>query len=305
MEKNNHYDVIIVGAGPAGMAAALAIQPRGYQVLLLEKSMPGGKLNTYQSLANFPGYEHLNAQAFGLKLYDQLTQLGISSTYGEVTDVQQTLQGFNVTTDVGNFFAKSVILASGSREKPLTIPGAETLLGQGISYCAACDGGFFKDKDVAVIGNDRHALEETIYLANLCHHVYLLLPPFPQIVEQNLLVKINQIDRISILKDVTPIAVLGNQFVTGIRYQTDVQGEQEILVDGIFPILGWVPNHLMAKAFPSLYANDGYLIAQSNGVTTIPGLFVIGDLQSKATRTIKNVMSQGTVVAQAIATYLG
>lgn len=301
---DDRYDVIIVGAGPAGMSAALTAYPLGIKILLLEKSMPGGKLNTYQTLENFPGYEHLNAQAFGLQLYEALTKMGVQSTYGDVTDIQQTKDGFLVQSDVGSFQTKTVVLASGSREKPLTIPGADTLFGQGISYCAACDGGFFKDKDVAVIGADHHAFEEVIYLANLCHHVYLLMPPSLPGAAQNLFVKVNQLDRVTVLKDITPIAVLGTDQVTGIRYQSSVQGEQELMVDGIFPVLGWVPNHLMVKSFPQLIANDGYLLADTKGQTSVPGLFVIGDLQSKTMRSIKNVVSQGTLVAKTVQSYL-
>lgn len=298
------HDVIIVGAGPSGMATALAVHPFGYRILLLEKSMPGGKLNTYQTLENFPGYEHLNAQAFGLELYDSLTKLGVQSTYGDVQHIQPHDQGFTVTTDVGTFSSRVVVIASGSSEKPLTIPGAANLFGQGISYCPACDGGFFKDKDVAVIGSDQHALQEAIYLANLCHHVYVLLPVNSTVGAQNLMVKLNQLDRVTIIKDVTPIAVLGDNQVTGLRYQSPIQGEQELLLDGIFPILGWVPNQSMLKAFPQLYAQDGYLKARHQGMSDIPGLFIVGDVQHQASRSVKNVIAQGNLAAQAIAQYL-
>jgi thioredoxin reductase (NADPH) len=301
---NELYDVIIVGAGPGGMATALACFPFGLKMLILEKSMPGGKLNTYQNLENFPGYEHMNAQTFGLSLYEALTNKGIASTYGDVIKIAAHAEGFTLTTDVGTYVSKAVVLATGSKEKPLTIPGAASLFGQGISYCPACDGGFFKEKDVVVIGHDHHALQEAIYLTNLCHHVYVMMPNGSVNAEQNLLVKLHQLDRVTVIKDVTPLAVLGTQQVTGLRYHTPTQGEQELLVDGIFPILGWVPNQAMVQDFPSLFAQDGYLLADANGVTAIQGIFVMGDVQHKATRSVKNVIAQGTLVARAVAQYL-
>ena len=203
------FDVIIIGAGPAGMSAALAAKQAGYHVAILEKSMPGGKLNTYQTLENFPGYEHLQAQAFGLSMYDALSKAGVTSTYGNVLDVIKKDDGFLVVADSGEYLSKTVVVASGSKEKPLTIPGGERLFGQGVSYCPACDGGFFKGKDVAVIGSDSHALQETIFLANICHHVDLLLLDHEPIGSQALMDKIQQRTNIRVIPHATPLEVLG------------------------------------------------------------------------------------------------
>jgi thioredoxin reductase (NADPH) len=298
------FDVLIIGAGPAGMSAALALKQVGYQVAMLEKSMPGGKLNTYQNLENFPGYEHLQAQAFGLSMYDALTKSGVTSTYGNVLDVLKKDDGFLVVADTGEYLSKTVVVASGTKEKPLTIPGGERLFGQGVSYCPACDGGFFKGKDVAVIGSDSHALQEAILLANICHHVDLLLPDNQTVGSQNLMVKINQLNNVRVIKQATPLEVLGDQLVKGLRYSTLVQGEQELMLEGVFPILGWVPNHEFLKGFPSLLNPQGYAIAEQDGHTNVPGLFVIGDIKAKSTQQIKNVIAQGQLVIQPIRQYL-
>jgi thioredoxin reductase (NADPH) len=228
------FDVLIIGAGPAGMSAALGAKQAGYHVAILEKSMPGGKLNTYQTLENFPGYEHLQAQAFGLSMYDALSKVGVTSTYGNVLDVRKTDDGFVVTADTGEYLCNTIIVASGTKEKPLTIPGGERLFGQGVSYCPACDGGFFKGKDVAVIGSDSHALQETIFLANICHHVDLLLPDNQTVGSQNLMVKINQLNNVRVIKQATLLEVVGDQVVKGLRYSTFVQGEQALMLDGVF-----------------------------------------------------------------------
>jgi thioredoxin reductase (NADPH) len=273
-------------------------------VALLEKSMPGGKLNTYQTLENFPGYQHLEAQAFGLSMYDALTKAGVSSTYGNVLDVRKIDDGFIVIADTGEYHSKTIVVASGTKEKPLTIPGGERLFGQGISYCPACDGGFFKGKDVAVIGSDSHALEETIFLANICHQIDLLLPTNESVGSQNLMVKINQLSNVRVISQATPLEVLGDQVVKGLRFSTLVQGEQELMVDGVFPILGWVPNHECLKGFPNLLNAQGYAIADQDGHTSVPGLFVIGDIKAKTTKQIKNVIAQGQLVIQPIRQYL-
>jgi thioredoxin reductase (NADPH) len=298
------FDVLIIGAGPAGMSAALASRQAGYHVALLEKSMPGGKLNTYQTLENFPGYQHLEAQAFGLSMYDALTKAGVSSTYGNVVNVIKHKDGFTVVADTGEYLSKTIVVASGTKEKPLTIPGGERLFGQGISYCPACDGGFFKNKDVAVIGSDSHALQETIFLANICHQIDLLLPINEPVGSQNLLVKINQLSNVRVITKATPLEVLGDDVVKGLRYSTLVQGEQELMVDGVFPILGWVPNHECLKGFPGLLNAQGYAIADQDGHTSVPGLFVIGDIKAKTTKQIKNVIAQGQLVIQPIRQYL-
>jgi thioredoxin reductase (NADPH) len=298
------FDVLIIGAGPAGMSAALAAKQSGFHVALLEKSMPGGKLNTYQTLENFPGYEHLQAQAFGLSMYDALTKAGVTSTYGHVVDVVRKEDGFVVTTDAGEFLSKTIVIASGTKEKPLTIPGGERLFGQGISYCPACDGGFFKGKDVAVIGSDSHALQETIFLANICHHVDLLLPVNETIGSQNLMVKIHQLNNVRVITQVTPLEVLGDQVVKGLRYSTPSEKEQALMLDGVFAILGWVPNHEFLNGFPTLLNAQGFAIADEDGLTTVPGLFVIGDIKAKVTRQIKNVIAQGQRVIRPIRQYL-
>lgn len=297
------FDVLIIGAGPAGMSAALASKQAGYHVAILEKSMPGGKLNSYQTLENFPGYEHLQAQAFGLSMYDALSKAGVTSTYGNVLDVIKKADGFVVTADTGEYLCKSIVVASGTKEKPLTIPGGERLFGQGVSYCPACDGGFFKNKDVAVIGSDSHALQETIFLANLCDHVDLLLPDNEPVGSQNLMVKIHQLNNVRVISQATPIEVLGDQVVKGLRYATLVQGEQELMLDGVFAILGWVPNHEFLKGLPGLLNLQGYAIADQDGHTQVPGLFVIGDIKAKSTQQIKNVIAQGQLVIQPIRQY--
>ncbi len=301
---NKRYDVAIIGAGAAGLSATIALRQQGLDVLLLERSMPGGKLNTYQTLENFPGYEHLNAQTLGLNLYEEVTQLGVQSTYGDVSAISQDEQGFSIQADSGTFLAQTVIIASGTKEKPLTIPGAEALLGQGISYCAACDGGFFQGKDVAVIGGDSHAIEETIFLANMCHQVYLLLPPGRPIAAQQLLAKVTQLNNVSVIQEATPIAVVGEQVVTALTYQSATEGQQNLKVDGIFPILGWVPAAVFAQRFTQVLDQDGYLLAQREGTTVVPGLFVIGDVQAKTTRLVKNVIAQGQLVAFQVSQYL-
>jgi thioredoxin reductase (NADPH) len=298
------FDVIIIGAGPAGMSAALAAKQAGYHVAILEKSMPGGKLNTYQILEDFPGYEHLGAQAFGLSMYDALSKAGVTTTYGNVLDVIKKDDGFLVVADSGEYLSKTVVVASGSKEKPLTIPGGERLFGQGVSYCPACDGGFFKGKDVAVIGSDSHALQETIFLANICHHVDLLLLDHEPIGSLALMDKIHQQTNIRVIPHATPLEVLGEQVVKGLRYATLVQGEQELMLDGVFAILGWVPNHEFLKGFPGLLNPDGYALAQQDGHTQVPGLFVIGDIKAKSTQQIKNVIAQGEIVISPIRQYL-
>jgi thioredoxin reductase (NADPH) len=298
------FDVLIIGAGPAGMSAALAASQAGFHVAILEKSMPGGKLNSYQTLENFPGYQHLEAQAFGLSMYDALSKAGITSTYGHVLDVIKKDDGFVIVADTGEYLSKTIVVASGTKEKPLAIPGGERLFGQGVSYCPACDGGFFKGKDVAVIGSDSHALQETIFLANICHHVDLLMLENETAGAQNLMVKIKQLENIHVITQAEPLEVLGEQVVVGLRYSTLVQGEQELMVDGVFAILGWVPNYEFLKGFPTLLDAQGYAMAEEDGSTTVPGLFVIGDIKVKAIRQIKNVIAQGQLVIQPIRQYL-
>jgi thioredoxin reductase (NADPH) len=302
---DKRVDLVVIGAGPAGMTAALGAKQAGYHVVLYEKSMPGGKLNTYQTFENFPGYEHIPPQSFGLKLYEELTKIGVESTYGDVTKIVKTKDGFLIHSDTENIETKSVIVATGTREKPLMIPGADRWFGQGVSYCAACDGIFFKNKDVVVIGHQRYALEEAVYLANLCHHVYVLMPTKDGTSGQNQLVKLKQLVNVTVIEEATPIELIGDSIVTGIRYQTLTHGEQALMVDGVFPMLGWMPNSESMDAFKHILDPQRYVIADEKGVTAIPGLFVIGDLQAKTTRKVKNVIAQGQLVIQQLKVFFG
>lgn len=293
---NEIIDVGIIGAGPAGLSAALAARQAGFRVILFEKSMPGGKLNSYQTLEHFPGYEHLSAQAFGMELYESVSTSGTEIVYGEVVEIKKINDYFVLQLDGSSFQVQFVIVATGTREKPLTIPGASLFLGQGISYCAACDGGFFKNKEVVVIGGDTHAIEEAIFLANLAHHVTLLVPYGFGQGQPLAFTKLKQLGNVSIINEVTPVEIFGQEVVQGLRYQTPTSGEVELLCDGIFPVLGWIPNQQCLSHFPEVLDTQGFGVANAEGVSAVPGLYLIGDLHGKATRRIKNIISQGQLV---------
>lgn len=298
------YDIIIIGAGPAGMTAALYARRAEKSVLLIEKETFGGQITYSPKVENYPGFLQMSGNEFADKLLEQVTALETDIEMEEVLSVKKQEDTLLVTTDRGEHEAKAVIVAAGSRHRHLGVDREEDFIGEGISYCAVCDGAFYKGRDVAVIGGGNTALQEAVLLADQCRKVTILqnLPDLTG--EEKLRKKLRTMSNVEILCSVTVDALLGENDLTGVRVKDANSGEtSDIAVDGIFVAIGHEPEN--APFVEVTVLNDqGYIQSGEDCLTDTPGVFVAGDCRTKAVRQITTATGDGAVAALAACRYL-
>ncbi len=289
------YDAIILGAGPAGLTAAIYAKRNNNAIIVIEKSAPGGKLNLYTKLENYPGVTDLSAQDLAYKLYEQVLQLGVEVVYGDVISVKKEEHLFSIVTDEGVHKSKTVIVATGTSEKKMGIPGEEAFVGRGVSYCATCDGAFFKGKDVAVIGHSSKAIEESFFLAALVRRVYIISRGDKLQISFETQAKLNEYSNIIHIPNTVPYQIVGDDTVKMVKLRNK-EGEQELEVAAIFPFIGSIPNTSFL-AFSAVLDPNGYLIVNSSMETEVTGLFGAGDVIVKGLRQIVTATSDGAIAA--------
>lgn len=290
-------DVIVVGGGPAGLTAGLYLARAGRSVLVLEESTPGGQINFSPLVENYPGLPQVAGSELGDTLAQQAQDLGAQLEYESVTGVTPLEDGFQVDTDCGSHTCKGLILATGVRHRPLGLPGEEDLVGQGISYCAVCDGPFCKGKPVAVVGGGDTALQDALFLAQLCPQVTLIHRRDQFRGAQRLVDQVLACTNIQCLMDSTVEALdQTDGQLTGIQVKNKVTGETTPLeVDNLFVAVGQQPQN---QLFADLVELDeaGY-IRSSDCRTSRPGVYAAGDCRTKGVRQLTTAVSDGTVAA--------
>lgn len=298
------YDIIIIGAGPAGMTAALYARRAEKSVLLIEKETFGGQITYSPKVENYPGFLQMSGNEFADKLLEQVTALETDIEMEEVLSVKKQGDTLLVTTDRGEHEAKAVIVAAGSRHRHLGVDREEDFIGEGVSYCAVCDGAFYKGRDVAVIGGGNTALQEAVLLADQCRKVTILqnLPDLTG--EEKLRKKLRTMSNVEILCSVTVDALLGENDLTGVRVKDANSGEtSDIAVDGIFVAIGHEPENA-PFAEVTVLNDQGYIQSGEDCLTDTPGVFVAGDCRTKAVRQITTATGDGAVAALAACRYL-
>lgn len=290
-------DVIVVGGGPAGLTAGLYLARAGRSVLVLEESTPGGQINFSPLVENYPGLPRVAGSELGDTLAQQAQDLGAQLEYESVTAVTPLEDGFQVDTDCGSHTCKGLILATGVRHRPLGLPGEEDLVGQGISYCAVCDGPFCKGKPVAVVGGGDTALQDALFLAQLCPQVTLIHRRDQFRGAQRLVDQVLTCPNIQCLMDSTVEALdQADGQLTGIQVKNKVTGETTALVvDNLFVAVGQQPQN---QLFADLVELDGAgYIRSSDCRTSRPGVYAAGDCRTKGVRQLTTAVSDGTVAA--------
>lgn len=290
-------DVIVVGGGPAGLTAGLYLARAGRSVLVLEESTPGGQINFSPLVENYPGLPRVAGSELGDTLAQQAQDLGAQLEYESVTGVTPLDDGFQVDTDCGSHTCKGIILATGVQHRPLGLPGEEDLVGQGISYCAVCDGPFCKGKPVAVVGGGDTALQDALFLAQLCPQVTLIHRRDQFRGAQWLVDQVLACPNIQCLMDSTVEALdQADGQLTGIQVKNKVTGEIiPLAVDNLFVAVGQQPQN---QLFADLVELDeaGY-IRSSDCRTSRPGVYAAGDCRTKSVRQLTTAVSDGTVAA--------
>lgn len=289
------YDMVVVGAGVAGLTAAVYGRRAGRTVLVLEGSAPGGQAATAAEIENWPGTQRISGFHFASDLLDQARQLGADIRMEECLGL--TLEGGlrHVAAASGTYQARTVILANGVKRRRLEIPGEEKLTGRGVSWCATCDGAFFKGKDVAVVGGGSAALEDALTLSKLCTVVWLVHRRDAFRGEAALVEKALHTSNIRPLYRTRPVSIQGETAVSALEVDGP-EGRRLLPVSGVFEAVGLVPDNRRFSPPVSL-DEAGYLKAGEDCKTNVPGVFAAGDARSKQVRQLVTAAADGAAAA--------
>ena len=299
------YDVIVIGAGPAGLTAGIYGKRAGLDILVLDtSSISGGQiLNTYE-IDNYPALPGVSGTQLAESMRSHCEKLGVEFARGRVTSINEK-DGFKeLITKKATFLAKAVIIATGASNTKLGCPGEEEFSGMGVSYCATCDGAFFKDKTVAVVGGGDVALEDAVYLARFCEKVYLIHRRDEFRGAASLQQQVLSSDKIQIIYDTTVEAINGTEAVESATIKNKKTGETSILkVDGVFIAVGTAPNTASIAGLPEL-DERGYIIADETCETNVPGIFVAGDVRAKQLKQVITATADGANAITSAQRYL-
>lgn len=294
------YDLIIIGAGPAGMSASIYGSRAGLKTAMLEMGAPGGKLIKTAEISNWPGIKGTHGAQLASDMFEHSTAFGSEYLYGNVINVENSGQWKTVICDDGTSYqAKAVIVATGTQERMLNIEGEESNIGRGVSYCAVCDGAFFKDKEVVVIGGGNSALEEANYLTQFASKVHVVIRRDVFRADQIIQESVMNNEKIHVIKKHKPIRILDDgQKVSGIVLQEVESGKKmEIACSGIFPYIGQDPATDFLRDLHVLDEN-GYMIVDENCETASKGIYGAGDVIHKKLRQVVTATSDGAIAAQ-------
>ena len=299
-------DLIIVGAGPAGLSACLYASRAGLDVLVLDMAAPGGKLNVTAQIENYPGVKPSPGPEIAYQMYESALSFGAKMDYQEVVEIKDCGDFKEVVTAKQTYQTKYVLIATGTKERQMHLPKENELVGRGISYCAVCDGPFFKGEDVAVIGGGNSALEEAMYLSSICQHVHLIVRRDVFRADKIIQDRLKEHENIIVHFKKKPFEILeDNQKVKGLVLIDSETGEKEDLqVSGIFPFIGLDPMSQCVEKL-GLINTQGYIDANENMETKVPGIFVAGDVRNKNLRQVVTATNDGAIAGQYIASLIG
>lgn len=298
------YDIAIIGAGPAGMTAALYALRADKKVLLIEKENFGGQITYSPNVENYPTLMQISGSELAQKMLDQVMEHGADIELAEVTGIRNGESYKTVLTDMGEFQAKAVIIATGSKHRHLGLPREEELTGEGVSYCAVCDGVFFAGKPVAVVGGGNTALQEAVMLSEYCTHVTVIQNLSFMTGEAKLVAALEKKDNVTMIFDTVVTELIGETQLEALRLKNGKTDIEIVLnVDGVFIAIGQVPEN---KCFENVTRlNDyGYIAADERCLTDTAGIFVAGDCRTKQVRQVTTATGDGAVAALAACRYV-
>lgn len=294
------YDVVVIGAGPGGMTAALYAARANLNVAMLDRGIYGGQMNNTDDIENYPGFTTIKGPELGEKMYQGTVKAGVNFVYGDVQNVTADDQQMkHIQTDSDELVASAVIIATGSNNRKLGVPGEEKFSGKGVSYCAVCDGSFFKGKNVTVVGGGDSAISEGLYLANVTDGVNVIHRRDQLRAQKVLQNRAFDNDKIDFTWNTSVTEILGDEnHVTGVKIHNNQVGDDTTLdTDGVFVYVGNFPN---SQIFNNLNITDqaGWIITNDQMETTIPGIYAIGDVRQKQLRQITTAVGDGGIAGQ-------
>ena len=296
------YDLIVIGGGPAGLTAALYARRANKTVLVIEKGSFGGQITYSPKVENIPGFTEITGNEFGEKMVEQVLAQEADVECAEVLEIKDGVYK-TVVTDSGDFTAKSIVIATGAKHRLLGLPGEEKYIGEGISFCAVCDGAFYEGKEVAVIGGGNSALQEAILLADLAKKVTVVQNLDFLTGEKKLQDKLATKSNVEVILGTVVDSFIGGESLEGIRIRKEADGTvRDLMVDGVFVAIGLVPQN---EVFAGLVPLDGrgYIISGEDCLTGKEGVFAAGDCRTKAIRQVTTAVADGAVAALAACAY--
>jgi len=299
------HNLVIIGGGPAGLTAGLYAGRAMLEPILLERLSPGGQVLTTNWVENYPGFPG-GVGGFDLmdRMKSQAEEFGLKIISTEVKSIVKESGYFSLQTDSQEFKAKAVILAMGASPKKLHIPGEELLTGKGVSYCATCDGFFYRDQEVAVIGGGDTAIEEALFLTRFCSKVHVIHRRDRLRAIRVLQERAFKEPKIEFIWNTIPLKILGNDQVQGLLLRDlKSQREQELKVQGVFVFIGYAPNSAMVKDLVEL-DQMGFVITDADMRTSQEGMFAAGDIRAKSLRQISTAVGDGAIAANSALRYL-
>lgn len=291
------FDVTIIGAGVAGMTAAIYLKRSGINCCILEREVPGGQINKASTVKNYPGFLEISGPDLTNNIFEQVRELNIPYKYGNVLKIEVENEIKTIKTDLENITTKNVIIATGRKTRKLNIPGEDKLIGKGVSYCALCDANFFKNEDVLVIGGANSALEEAIYLSNICNSVTIIHRRDELTADDIFLNQIENIDNIKIRYNCVPKKL--NELDDKLSSVTIINEkgiEEELKVKGCFIYIGQVPANEIFKDILN-FDKDGYIEVDEHKQTNVEGIYAAGDVIKKDAYQLLTAMSDGVIAA--------
>ncbi len=300
---NKVFDCVIIGAGPSGIGAAIELKNKGFDVILIEKSIPGGKINIAPRVDNYPGFKEIPGPDLAMEFYNRILNNNINFVGDEIISLDKKGDLFESAGKVGTYLSKTVYIATGTTERKIGLPKEDELFGHGLSYCAVCDGHFFKGQDVLLIGGGNTALKEAIYLVPLVKKLYLIHRRTEFRGSNKLVEELKSFKNVEILTPYIPVEFIGEDKLSGVKIRNVSSLEERVLdVKGVFPLVGQNPNTAFIKL--DIKNEYGNIPVDKKMMTSVPGVFSGGDVLPRDIRQIYLAEHDGKVAAKSIEEYL-
>ena len=300
----NRYDVIVIGAGPCGIGTALKLKEAGVNFAIIDGGTPGGKVNIAPRVDNYPGFKEIPGPDLAFKLFERLMNAGISITGDNILSLTKEDDLFKLQGQYDSYEAKAVLICSGTKERKVGLPKEDELLGHGLSYCALCDGHFFKGVDIAVIGGGNAALKEAIHLSHIGKKLYVIHRRNEFRGSNKLVEELKAMDNVEIITPYIPVEILGEDKVTGLVIENKEDGSRRTLdIQGLFPLVGQIPNTQFVK-IDGVLNEYGTIPVDKAMMTSCDGLFAGGDVLPRDIRQIYLAEHDGMVAAKSLIEYI-
>ena len=298
------YDIGIIGGGTAGMTAAIYGQRAGKQTLIIEGGTFGGQITSSPNVENYPGIASVSGTEFSMNLLDQAVKLGAETVMEQVTGIREEGGVKVIETSGKEYQCRSIILATGVTHRHLGVPNEERLTGAGVSYCATCDGAFFRGRDVAVVGGGSTALQDAEFLSNYCRKVYLIHIREEFRGEEQIVSRLREKENVEFILSATVREIIGDTVVERLILNSKKTGKEfKLEVSGVFIAVGQIPQNEIFADTVKLDGN-GFILAAEDCVTSHPGIFAAGDCRTKEVRQLTTAAADGAVAALAACKYI-